>query len=112
MRYFNTEGCCKPQIHYMVRLDNRLEQIKRLYVDRGKYVVLNRGRQYGKTTTLIALAQFLKTEYLVLSLDFQCIGAEEFAEASSFVRAFAAMAESALKKAEAGNGAHLAGLLE
>ncbi len=112
MRYFNTEGCCKPQIHYMVRLDDRLEQIKRLYVDRGKYVVLNRGRQYGKTTTLMALAQFLKSEYLVLSMDFQCIGTEEFADASSFVRAFASMAKGALKKAETGNGTKLAELLE
>jgi hypothetical protein len=47
-RYFNTEGVCIPQLHYMVRLDDRLKEIKRLFVDRGKYFVINRGRQYGK----------------------------------------------------------------
>ena len=56
-RYFNTEGLCEPDVHYMVRLDDRLEKIKRLFVDRGKYFVINRGRQYGKTTTLRALTK-------------------------------------------------------
>lgn len=59
-RYFNTEGSCNPKEHYMVRLDERLDRIKRLFVDRGKYFVINRGRQYGKTTTLQALAEYLK----------------------------------------------------
>ncbi len=31
-RYFNTEGCCRPSEHYMVKLTNRLEQIKQRYV--------------------------------------------------------------------------------
>lgn len=51
-RYFNTEGVCNPKKHYMVNLDDRLEQIKERYVERGSYFVINRGRQYGKTTTL------------------------------------------------------------
>lgn len=59
-RYFNTEGICKPTEHYMVSLDERLEQMRKLYVDRGKYFVINRGRQFGKTTTLISLAEYLK----------------------------------------------------
>ena len=58
-RYFNTEGVCDPQLHYMVRLDDRAEEIKRLFVDRGKYFVISRGRQYGKTTTLRALVKYL-----------------------------------------------------
>lgn len=33
-RYFNTEGQCQPDIHYMVRLDERLAKIKQLYVDK------------------------------------------------------------------------------
>lgn len=33
MRYFNTEGLCRPNEHYMVRLDDRLEKIKKLYVE-------------------------------------------------------------------------------
>ena len=54
-KYFNTEGSCKPEEHYMVKLDDRLARIKKLLVDRKKYFVINRGRQYGKTTTLRTL---------------------------------------------------------
>ncbi len=89
MRYFNTEGLCMPKEHYMVRLDDRLEKIKRLYVDRGKYFVINRGRQYGKTTMLRALAEYLKDDYIVVFIDFQRIGTEEFANEKTFVCAFA-----------------------
>ena len=83
-RYFNTEGRCKPDIHYMVRLDNRLDRIKRLFVDRGKYFVISRGRQYGKTTTLHALAKYLRDDYLVLAMDFQEIGTAEFKDENTF----------------------------
>ncbi len=87
-RRFNTTGCCSPKRHYMVRLDGRLKKIKEDYVDEGSYFIINRGRQYGKTTTLRALEEYLKEDYLVLSLDFQEIGTEDFADASVFVRAF------------------------
>ena len=59
-QYFNTEGTCKPNTHYMMRIDERLGKIKQLYIDRGKYFVVNRGRQFGKTTTLIALEKYLE----------------------------------------------------
>lgn len=72
----------------MVCLDDRMDKIKRLYVDRGKYFVINRGRQYGKTTTLRALERYLKEEYLVISMDFQGIGTDDFADEKSFVNAF------------------------
>ena len=87
-RYFNTEGCCRPGIHYMVRLDDRLDAIKRLYVDRGKYFVINRGRQYGKTTTLRALAEYLKDDYVVLPMDFQALGSDCFVDGPTFVLSF------------------------
>lgn len=87
-RYFNTEGRCRPGEHYMVRLDERLEKIKRLFVDRGKYFVINRGRQYGKTTTLMALSGYLKDDYTVLSMDFQLMSSANFADEQKFVTAF------------------------
>ena len=77
-RYFNTEGLCDPEEHYMVRLDDRLRQIKRLFVDRGKYFVINRGRQYGKTTTLRALENYLREDYVVLFMDFQLLTDADF----------------------------------
>lgn len=68
-RYFNTTGSCNPQFHYMVDIQERLSEIKKL-VDDGKYFTINRARQYGKTTTLTALASYLSKDYIVIFLDF------------------------------------------
>ena len=89
MKYFNTEGSCNPKEHHMIKLDHRSSQIKKRLVDRRKYFVINKGRQYGKTTTLRALEEYLKDEYLVLSLDFQQIGSEDFSSEQTFSKAFA-----------------------
>lgn len=88
LRYFNTEGCCNPKVHYMVPLDDRLAAIRELYVNRGKYFVINRGRQYGKTTTLIALANYLRDDYIVISMDFQLMSTASFADEQTFVVSF------------------------
>ena len=77
-RKFNTTGSCNPQRHYMVKLNDRLKEIKENLVDCGDYFVINRGRQYGKTTTLGALEQYLKDDYIVLSLDFQEFSTGDF----------------------------------
>lgn len=72
----------------MVRLDERLERIKKLYIDRRKYFVINRGRQYGKTTTLMALADYLKEDYAVLAMDFQMMSMANFADEQTFTMSF------------------------
>ena len=110
-KYFNTEGVCIPEKHYMVPLDDRLRQIKEKYVERGSYFIINKGRQYGKTTTLRLLARYLKPEYLVVSMDFKGIGTEEFRNEATFSRAFAKLFSRAAKisdseaEAVAGSGA-------
>lgn len=60
-KVFNVNGDCKPHIHYMVDISERLREIKVL-IDKGEYFTINRARQYGKTTTLRALAGYLKEE--------------------------------------------------
>ena len=55
---FNTTGLCVPEKYYMVDLIDRLARIKTM-VDDGKNFVINRARQYGKTTTLFALSRSL-----------------------------------------------------
>lgn len=87
-RCFNTTGACNPQLHYMVDLRERLGEIRKL-VDAGEYFTINRARQYGKTTTIKALTDFLKNDYVVISLDFQMIGNEEFENAHIFSTTFA-----------------------
>lgn len=69
-RYFNITGCCNQTEHYMVNLDSRLAQIKKM-IDKGQYFCINRGRQYGKTTMLKALSNYLSENYIVISMDFQ-----------------------------------------
>lgn len=87
-KIFNTSAVCRPEIHYMVDLNDRLEQIKKM-VDRGDYFTINRARQYGKTTMLRALGSFLAENYVVVSLDFQMMSQSDFEKESSFSEAFA-----------------------
>ena len=77
MRTFNSTAVCIPSKHYMVDLTSRLEQIKTM-VDAGQYFVVNRARQYGKTTLFASLYRFLKDEYTVVSLDFQALSSASF----------------------------------
>ncbi|MCD8083119.1 MAG: ATP-binding protein [Clostridiales bacterium] len=72
----------------MVDLTSRLKEIKAM-VDRGDYFIINRARQYGKTTTLQALETYLQDSDTVIRLDFQRIESVEFESGNAFVRAFA-----------------------
>jgi hypothetical protein len=58
-------------------------------VDRGDYFTINRARQYGKTTTLLALKKYLNKDYLIIFLDFQFLSKENYESEKSFVQAFA-----------------------
>lgn len=89
MKVFNTTGVCVPEKHYMVNIQNRLEKIKVL-VDNGSYFVINRARQYGKTTTLRALNQYLKNDYYVVFMDFQTFSSVDFSVENIFSASFAA----------------------
>lgn len=57
-------------------------------VDAGDYFTMNRARQYGKTTTLFALAKALARSKLVISLDFQALGSMSFQSENKFSLAF------------------------
>jgi len=82
-RKFNTTGVCIPHLHYMVDITNKLNKIKKM-VCNGDYFVMNRPRQYGKTTTMYMLEQVLKNEYLVLSISFEGLGDLIFEEEKVF----------------------------
>ena len=84
---FNSDGYCDPELHYMVDISSRLEEIKDM-IDTEKYFTVNRARQYGKTTILFALTDYLKDEYEVVYLDFQTMSSLAFESEQSFVAAF------------------------
>ena len=71
----------------MVDLSERVKEIRQL-VDDGKYFTINRARQYGKTTTLAALDDDLRNQYIVISTSFEGIGEAGFSDEQSFVKEF------------------------
>lgn len=96
-RTFNTTGVCDPEKHYMVPLDQRLAEVK-ILVDEGKYFTINRARQFGKTTLLHALTNYLNSDYFVVSMDFQMqMSNAKFKSENSFSLAFARAFESSFR---------------
>ena len=67
-KFFNVNGSCNPQIHYMIDLSERLSEIKKM-VDAGEY-------------------DTMKSDYKVISLDFQTISYGDFENEEKFVAAF------------------------
>lgn len=99
---FNVSGVCYPEKHYMIDLSGRLKEIKKL-VDNGDYFVINRARQYGKTTTLRALGKYLQSDYVVISMSFQKMSSAKFRDEYVFTQAFAnEFVKKAASEAESG----------
>lgn len=96
MKKFNVMGNCIPEENYMVDIGGKISQIKEL-IDNKYYFTINRGRQYGKTTTLGILERSIKDEYIVASISFQGIGDEDFETAGKFCPMFIDLIVSALR---------------
>ena len=88
-KFFNITGSCDPDLHYMVDLSERLQKVRSM-VDQGQYFCINRARQYGKTTLLTVLSDYLEKDYHVVSMDFQTMSSLAFESEQSFVSAFSA----------------------
>ena len=88
MKSFNTTAVCIPSKHYMVDLSERVKAIKQM-VDAEKYFTINRARQYGKTTTIVALGFALPDQYDVISIDFQDITTADFENENEFTKGLA-----------------------
>ena len=88
MRTFNTAGTCRPNEHYMVDITERLEIIRKM-VAKGDYFCINRGRQYGKTTTLKAISSNFSNEFCVFSLSFEGLADSAYADEEKLYAAIA-----------------------
>jgi hypothetical protein len=93
---FNTTGICIPQKHYMVNIDNKLSLIEDM-INMGDYFVINRPRQFGKTTTLNLLEKRLEHKYLIISISFEGIGDSIFCEEEIFSNKFLELMERSLE---------------
>ena len=92
---FNVTGLCVPDKHYMVDISGKLAQIREL-IDDEHYFTINRARQYGKTTTLLALERALDGEYVVASISFEGLGDESFESPEVFCITFMEIVQKAL----------------
>lgn len=82
-KFFNVNGLCIPGKHYMVDIGGRLEEIRQL-IDKGEYFTINRGRQFGKTTTLALLQKMLSRDYAVFFVSFEGLDDTVYADTASF----------------------------
>lgn len=71
-------------------MNNELERLGEIaaLVDRAGYFVINRARQYGKTTTLNLLAEKLEKRYAVFSISFEGMEDRICASPENFCRNF------------------------
>jgi AAA-like domain len=86
---FNITGKCHVNKHYMADTSQKLAQTLAMIAS-GDYFIINRPRQYGKTTLLYAVADSLHRadEYLVCNISFEGVGELVFQEETSFCNAF------------------------
>lgn len=91
MKRFNDVGLCLPEKHYMVDMSAKLNKLLPL-IEAGNYFVLNRPRQYGKTTLLHLIERQLEatTTYLPIFISFEGLGSDSVHHESAFVAAFLA----------------------
>ncbi len=86
---FNVTGTCFKDEHYMADVSKKMKQAIDL-IEKGKYFIINRPRQYGKTTMLHNLEEMLndKGGYLVLDMSFEGIGDAIFEDEKLFCVGF------------------------
>jgi hypothetical protein len=86
---FNITGLCFPDKHYMADVSGKLARTFAMVED-GDYFIINRPRQYGKTTMLYHLADRLRKtgEYIVFNISFEGIGDDIFKEEAVFSQGF------------------------
>ena len=92
---FNITGLCIPERHFMVDILHRLQKIHTM-IEKGQYFVVSRPRQFGKTTTLFLLKNYLQEKYIVLSLSFEGTGDETFETEKVFANAFVKLIKNSL----------------
>ncbi len=82
-KFFNVEGICLPDIHYIVNLESRIIKIEEMVASK-KYFTINRARQYGKTTILEMLRSHIEEKYVVFFISLEGIDDKVYEDAASF----------------------------
>ncbi|MBN1970994.1 MAG: AAA-like domain-containing protein, partial [Candidatus Delongbacteria bacterium] len=94
---FNDTGLCLQNRHYMVDLTRKLDTAFEM-IEKGKYFVINRPRQYGKTTILEMIYNTLdRNSYLPIFLSFETGGDECYINLERFSKFFLEQIYKSLK---------------
>ena len=90
---FNITGNCSAKKHYMADVSKKLETVYAM-VEYGDYFIINRPRQYGKTTTLFSISDkyIQSADYVVFNISFEGIGDKVFETESAFCTTFVLLA--------------------
>jgi hypothetical protein len=86
---FNVTGNCFSDKHYMADVSEKMAATLKL-VDEGEYFIINRPRQYGKTTTLFSLSDALRKtgNYIALNMSFEGLDDAFFERDEAFATGF------------------------
>jgi len=88
MKKFNTTGVCIPEKHYMADVSKKIREIEKM-VEAGKYFIISKPHQTGKTTILYLLRKSLeKMNYIVINITFEDFDQSIFSSTSDFCREF------------------------
>ncbi len=82
---FNITGNCHANMHYMADISKKLKRTFAM-VESGDYFIINRPRQYGKTTTLFAIEEraMQEKDYVVFNITFEGLNEKNFEDADTF----------------------------
>ncbi|MCP4104636.1 MAG: AAA family ATPase [Desulfobacteraceae bacterium] len=83
---FNDVGACIPGQHCMADTSEKIESIIRL-IEKKKYFTISRPRQFGKTTTLSLLTEYLnkRDDYAALEITFEEIDPDAYQNQERFI---------------------------
>ena len=108
IKKFNDVGLCFPEDHFMA---NITEKVKATYkmVEEGAYFIINRPRQYGKTTMLNTLRDKLlaSDEYMPFSMSFEGISEQNFLDELHLARGFVRLLAQSIEDVDPDTAAEL-----
>ena len=89
VKKFNETGVCFPEDHFMGDISEKLAVTYQMVED-GAYFIINRPRQYGKTTMLFTVADKLisSDDYIAFLMSFEGISDKNFLDEDLFSPAF------------------------
>ncbi|NJN35179.1 MAG: AAA family ATPase, partial [Saprospiraceae bacterium] len=112
IKEFNVTGKCNANRHYMADVSHKLSDVIQL-VERGKYFIINRPRQYGKTTILYNLTDALRKtgNYLVFNISFEGIDDMDLDGERTFPSGFVRLLAKNMETFDRPNAALLSALI-